>query len=145
MRMLGTVLIAVLLAVTVVSIGLMSGTGSLPPIGAHSTLLSDQELSELGLRFDPIPASAASAVITADAAVDVARLHLGDLGAPSEILHAMVRPDSESAPRSAYIVIYQGGDAIPVGLVGTRKPQVSGVVVDDQTGAFLTGFYYGSL
>jgi hypothetical protein len=112
--------------------------------GSDSSLLTDAELADLGLRWDPVPASAATARKTVPEIVAAAASQLGRSDAPAEVLRGLVRQYADSQPQTAYIVIYTGGDAEGAGPNGTViTPRLTGVVIDDQTGEFLRGFAIG--
>lgn len=121
-----------------------SRIGDAQVLPSKSALLTESEMVELGLRLSPIPASAKSPRVGVADAVRIAAERYGRVEAPAEVLHVMVPADDSSPVRSAYVVVYIGGPLIPGGPEGLlRATRLSGVVIDDQTGEFLTGFYYG--
>lgn len=87
------------------------------------------------------PAQAASA----SQAVKTAAAHIGIQAANARILHASVRVIAAEPDRSAWVVLFGGGDLPVLGPPGqSPRPLVArtftGVVVDDTTGAVLTWF-----
>jgi hypothetical protein len=93
---------------------------------------------------DPSKVTPAPAV-SADRAVRTAAAHIGVQAANASVLHASVRVIAAEPDRSAWVVLFGGGDLPVLGPPG-RSPlpvvarKFTGVVVDDATGAVLTWF-----
>ncbi len=132
--------LAVLFTVAVVAT--MTGASAPDP-----TLLDLADQADLGLPLEAIPANAPPARITAAVAIAIASKEFATDEDPARTLRALVPPDASTPSRSAYVVVYAGGPALPGGPVelgGKRHPtRYRGIVIDDQTGEVLRIFYVG--
>ncbi len=110
-------------------------------------LLTDQDAAQLGIEMRPLPAEIAGSQtpVDAKAATERAKAVLHTSDTPAEIDHVVTRQFSDSPERTAFVVVFAGGDPIPGGPVGSKLHAVSyrGVVVDDQTGEILRIFATG--
>ncbi len=132
----------VAVAIIVVSLAVSKPGPAASELTWESKILTASELASVGLTPEPLTAGAPAPRISASDAVRIA----GELDArtddPAEILRAMIAPDASSLPRSAYLVIFLGGPPIPGGPEGKLHPvNARGIVIDDQTGEYLRGFY----
>lgn len=125
-------------------VGLHIGIGAGGQVYLSSQVMTATQLDEVGLPLQAVPAGAASARVSGAEAALIAGELRGRADQPAEVIRIMVRQFEGSTPRSAYLVVYRGGPDLPGGPSGeVHRTALSGVVIDDQTGEYLRGFYYG--
>lgn len=116
----------------------------------QSSIVSEDALRAHGVELAPVPFAAAAARIDAaqarETAIEIAKMSDG----PKETHRVFARPTAGEAPRTSWLLLFDGGDhggslGPPEG-ADTRSfaTAYTGVLIDDQTGDLLYWFQGGS-
>jgi hypothetical protein len=136
-------LIGLTLGVVMLGLVAVALISALPAgLPSQSQLLSATELASVGISLEPVPREAHAAVVSEASAIEIAQSLDGRTDTPAEVIRAMIPGIGTGLARSSYLVIFKGGPDIPGGPNGDMHPvRFRGVVVDDQSGAYIRGFY----
>ena len=130
---------AILLTLAFIAIA----AGSSPAPSPSLSVLDEYRAQLEWLSLQPVPDDAPRARVALTTAVETAAARDHRTDAPDEVIRALVSPDESGSPRGAYVVIYRGGPMLPGGPEGRlHASTLSVIVIDDQTGDFMRGYYY---
>jgi hypothetical protein len=136
-----------LLVVAVFGLIAISLMAMRPSRSATIDPLTDEYAANLGIEFDgPNAVDGAAVVVSVAKATRIAQDYFGTDELPVGVRHGRAAQFADSPIRSVWIVTFAGGNSMPnVGpsRVPDKPSEVTGVVVDDETGEVLFGFGVG--
>jgi hypothetical protein len=130
-------------AALVMSLGLLASRGTEAHALAPSEVaLTSGDFDALSIAIDTGPRNATA--VSSDQALSIASAYANGSGAPAAVVHGAASRTPADPTRSVWIALYPGGPEPAGGPAGYAGPppvvDVTGVIVDDQTGEVLRWF-----